>query len=161
MSTMANTTPVVTTVIKTATKEKTSKGADATPMVNILDFCEEHYEDILPVMDKIHLVVVLTNRTLLLTDTSFEAETAPTTSKNRMQKKYVKDLVEIHNIKQKDGETIEDFMERFKCLNEHVPRTMEEVMTATTAFIRGEAVAASKRKATHHGNHKTSPSDMF
>nr|GEX12641.1 reverse transcriptase domain-containing protein [Tanacetum cinerariifolium] len=30
------------------------------------------------------------------------------------QKKYVKDPVEIHNIKQKDGETIEDFMERFE-----------------------------------------------
>nr|GEW18134.1 reverse transcriptase domain-containing protein [Tanacetum cinerariifolium] len=30
------------------------------------------------------------------------------------QKKYVKDPVEIHNIKQKDGETIEDFMEHFK-----------------------------------------------
>ncbi|GJU25798.1 reverse transcriptase domain-containing protein [Tanacetum coccineum] len=28
------------------------------------------------------------------------------------QKKYVKDLVEIHNIKQKDWETIEEFMER-------------------------------------------------
>nr|GEY81228.1 reverse transcriptase domain-containing protein [Tanacetum cinerariifolium] len=70
------------------------------------------------------------------------------------QKKYVKDLVEIHNIKHKDGETIEDFMERFKVetwrmkgapeciqisgfmhrvnnpelrkrLNEHVPKTME------------------------------------
>ncbi|GJU68859.1 hypothetical protein Tco_1255118 [Tanacetum coccineum] len=30
------------------------------------------------------------------------------------QKKYVKDLVEIHNIKQRDGKTIEEFMERFK-----------------------------------------------
>nr|GEX40208.1 reverse transcriptase domain-containing protein [Tanacetum cinerariifolium] len=30
------------------------------------------------------------------------------------QKKYVKDPVEIHTIKQRDGETIEDFMERFK-----------------------------------------------
>nr|GEV54237.1 reverse transcriptase domain-containing protein [Tanacetum cinerariifolium] len=30
------------------------------------------------------------------------------------QKKYVNDPVEIHNIKQRDGETIEDFMERFK-----------------------------------------------
>nr|GEY93577.1 reverse transcriptase domain-containing protein [Tanacetum cinerariifolium] len=29
-------------------------------------------------------------------------------------KKYVKAPVEIHNIKQMDGETIEDFMERFK-----------------------------------------------
>ncbi|GJS06951.1 reverse transcriptase domain-containing protein [Tanacetum coccineum] len=30
------------------------------------------------------------------------------------QKKYVKDPVEIHNIKQRDGETIEEFIERFK-----------------------------------------------
>ncbi|GKC18218.1 reverse transcriptase domain-containing protein [Tanacetum coccineum] len=91
------------------------------------------------------------------------------------QKKYVKDPVEIHNIKHRDGETIEDFMERFKVetgrmkgapecmrisgfmhgvnnpeltkrLNEHVPKTMEEMITITTAFIRGEAVAASKKK---------------
>ncbi|GJS83582.1 reverse transcriptase domain-containing protein [Tanacetum coccineum] len=91
------------------------------------------------------------------------------------QKKYVKDPVEIHNIKQRDGETIEDFMERFKVetgrmkgapecmrisgfmhgvnnpeltkrLNEQVPKTMEEMMTVTTAFIRGEAAAASKKK---------------
>nr|GEX85466.1 reverse transcriptase domain-containing protein [Tanacetum cinerariifolium] len=91
------------------------------------------------------------------------------------QKKYVKDPVEIHNIKQKDGETIKDFMKRFKvetgcmkgapeckqisefmhgvnnleltkCLNEHVPKTMEEMMITTTAFIRGEAAAASKKK---------------
>nr|GFA93196.1 reverse transcriptase domain-containing protein [Tanacetum cinerariifolium] len=91
------------------------------------------------------------------------------------QKKYVKDPIEIHNIKQKDEETIEDFMERFKVetgrmkgapecmrisgfmhevnnpeltkhLNEHVPKTMEEMMITTTAFIRGEAVAASKKK---------------
>nr|GEU39407.1 reverse transcriptase domain-containing protein [Tanacetum cinerariifolium] len=91
------------------------------------------------------------------------------------QKKYVKDPVEIHNIKQRDGETIEDFMECFKIetgrmkgdpecmrisrfmhgvnnpeltkrLNEHVPKTMEEMMITTTAFIRGEAAAASKKK---------------
>nr|GEX20488.1 reverse transcriptase domain-containing protein [Tanacetum cinerariifolium] len=91
------------------------------------------------------------------------------------QKKYVKDPVEIHNIKQKDGETIEDFMERFKVetgrmkgalecmrvsrfmhgvnnpeltkrLNEHVPKTMEKMMITTDAFIRGEAIAASKKK---------------
>ncbi|GJS47045.1 hypothetical protein Tco_0597166 [Tanacetum coccineum] len=91
------------------------------------------------------------------------------------QKKYVKDPVEIHNIKQRDGETIEDFMERFKVetgrmkgapecmrisgfmhgvnnpeltkrLNEHVPKTMEEMMTINTAFIQGEAAASSKKK---------------
>ncbi|GJX52261.1 hypothetical protein Tco_0280630 [Tanacetum coccineum] len=54
MSAMANTTPIVTTVTKVANKEKTPKEADAALKVNILDFCEEHYEDILPViMDKI------------------------------------------------------------------------------------------------------------
>nr|GEU58639.1 hypothetical protein [Tanacetum cinerariifolium] len=91
------------------------------------------------------------------------------------QKKYVKDSMKIHNIKQKDGETIEDFMKRFKvetgrmkrapecmrisrfmhgvnnpeltkCLNEHVPKTLEEIMITTTAFIRGEAAAANKKK---------------
>ncbi|GJY43108.1 reverse transcriptase domain-containing protein [Tanacetum coccineum] len=91
------------------------------------------------------------------------------------QKKYVKDHVEIHNIKQRDGETIEEFMERFKVetgrmngapecmrifgfmhevnnpeltkrLNEHVPKTMEEMMITTTAFIQGEVAAAGKKK---------------
>nr|GEW58769.1 reverse transcriptase domain-containing protein [Tanacetum cinerariifolium] len=93
------------------------------------------------------------------------------------QKKYVKDPVEIHNIKKKDGETIKDFMKRFKVetrrmkgapkcmrisgfmhavnnpeltkrLNEHVLKTMEEMMITTTAFIRGEAAAASKKRFT-------------
>ncbi|GKA12851.1 hypothetical protein Tco_0692397 [Tanacetum coccineum] len=54
MSAMANITTIVTTITKPATKEKTPKDADATPRVNIQDFCEEHYEDILPtIMDKI------------------------------------------------------------------------------------------------------------
>nr|GEV50270.1 reverse transcriptase domain-containing protein [Tanacetum cinerariifolium] len=76
---------------------------------------------------------------------------------------------------QRDVETIEDFMGRFKeeigrmkgapeCmrisgfmhgvnnpeltkrLNEHIPKTMEEMMLTTTTFIRGEASAASKKK---------------
>nr|GFC88065.1 reverse transcriptase domain-containing protein [Tanacetum cinerariifolium] len=33
-----------------------------------------------------------------------------------------------------------------KRLNEHVPKTMKEMMITTTAFIRGEAAAASKKK---------------
>nr|GEW29597.1 reverse transcriptase domain-containing protein [Tanacetum cinerariifolium] len=54
MSIMANTTPIVTTVTKTANKEKTLKKADTALKANILDFCEEHYDDILSViMDKI------------------------------------------------------------------------------------------------------------
>ncbi|GJR01579.1 hypothetical protein Tco_0524563 [Tanacetum coccineum] len=91
------------------------------------------------------------------------------------QKKYIKDPVEIRNIKQIDGETIEDFIKQFKvetwrmkgapecmrisgfmhgvnnpeltkCLNEHVPKTMKEMMIVTTAFIRGETATASKKK---------------
>nr|GFC66065.1 reverse transcriptase domain-containing protein [Tanacetum cinerariifolium] len=54
------------------------------------------------------------------------------------QKKYVKDPLEIHNIKQKDGETIEDFMEWFK--------TIEEMMITATAFIRREAATADTKK---------------
>nr|GEX47450.1 reverse transcriptase domain-containing protein [Tanacetum cinerariifolium] len=50
MSAMANTTPLVTTVTKPATNPR---DADATPRVNIQEFCEEYYEDILPIiMDK-------------------------------------------------------------------------------------------------------------
>ncbi|GKB70350.1 reverse transcriptase domain-containing protein [Tanacetum coccineum] len=220
MSATANTTPIVTTVTKATNKEKTPKEADAAPRVNILDFCEEHYEDILPViMDNIRcdkyrnlserpkmrerlknndgnvfgrlgivlsVEVALTDGTLLA-EIVLEAETAPERIDGykdlkvaflayfMQQKKYVKDPMEIHNIKQRDGETIEDFMERFKVetgrmkgapecmrisgfmhgvnnpeltkrLNEHVPKTMEEMMTATTTFIRGEAAAASKKK---------------
>nr|GEY30873.1 reverse transcriptase domain-containing protein [Tanacetum cinerariifolium] len=101
------------------------------------------------------------------------------------RKRYVKDPVEIHNIKQRDRETIVDFMERFKIetgrmkgapecmrifgfmhgvnnpeltkrLNEHVPKTMEEMMITTTAFIRGEAAAASKKK----GHESWKPQDQ-
>nr|GFB52103.1 reverse transcriptase domain-containing protein [Tanacetum cinerariifolium] len=51
MSAMANTTLLVTTVTKPATNPR---DADATPRVNIQDFCEEYYEDILPIiMDKV------------------------------------------------------------------------------------------------------------
>nr|GEX08543.1 reverse transcriptase domain-containing protein [Tanacetum cinerariifolium] len=34
-----------------------------------------------------------------------------------------------------------------KRLNQHVPKTMEEMMITTTAFIRGEAAAANKKKS--------------
>ncbi|GKB84872.1 hypothetical protein Tco_0957144 [Tanacetum coccineum] len=51
MSAVANTTLIVTTVTKTTNKEKTQKERDK---VNIQDFCEEHYDDILHIiMDKV------------------------------------------------------------------------------------------------------------
>ncbi|GKE47804.1 hypothetical protein Tco_1479062 [Tanacetum coccineum] len=51
MSAVANTTPIVTTVTKIVNKEKTQKER---VKVNIQDFYEEHYDDILPIiMDKV------------------------------------------------------------------------------------------------------------
>nr|GEY07887.1 cytochrome P450 [Tanacetum cinerariifolium] len=51
MNVTANTTPLVTTVTKPTTNPS---DADTTPRVNIQEFCEEYYEDILPViMDKV------------------------------------------------------------------------------------------------------------
>nr|GFA57707.1 reverse transcriptase domain-containing protein [Tanacetum cinerariifolium] len=261
MSVIANTTPIVTTVTKPATNPR---DADATPRVNIQDFYEEYYEDILLIiMDKVRLDKAKIGRTSSkdhsrgisrphrldvsnedrpenrerlcgieeLYDTSHcsygtginheyryhdrdrsrhikrgrdiesplssVSKSDSSDGRNRKskskrnkptneddltmpwmckeQKKYVKDPVEIHNIKQKDGETIEDFMKRFKVdtermkgapecrrisgfmsgvhnskltklLNEHVPKTKEEMMVTTTAFIQGEAAAASKKK---------------
>nr|GEU31701.1 reverse transcriptase domain-containing protein [Tanacetum cinerariifolium] len=96
-------------------------------------------------------------------------------------------ILGVEDVPTKDGETIEDFMKRFKVetgrmkgapecmrisrfmhgmnnlelikrLNEHVPKTMEEMMITTTAFIQGEAAALLvKRKVTHPGRHRTNP----
>nr|GEX60262.1 reverse transcriptase domain-containing protein [Tanacetum cinerariifolium] len=46
------------------------------------------------------------------------------------QKKYIKDPVEIHNIKQQDGETIEDFIECFKIETGQygIPETLHPVL---------------------------------
>nr|GEV93468.1 reverse transcriptase domain-containing protein [Tanacetum cinerariifolium] len=264
MIAMENTTPLVTTVAKPATNPR---DADITPRVNIQEFCEEYYEDILPIiMDKDrerfrsigesyddsfshsyrdgnrsrHIKRRRDNEYPLsnmsrsdssdgkyqrsrskrhkstdeddLTRPCMCEEEDPFTPricnfessrKTRMPNNvktfdgtgdpedHVKifqaaaqverwamptwchmfnstliGAARIHNIKLKDGETIEDFMERFKVetgrmkgslecmrisgfmhgvnnaeltkrLNDHVPKTMEEMMITTTAFIRG------------------------
>ncbi|GJZ36317.1 reverse transcriptase domain-containing protein [Tanacetum coccineum] len=51
------------------------------------------------------------------------------------QKKYVKDPMEIHNIKQRDGETIEDFMERFKVETERMKGAPECIQIS--GFMHG------------------------
>ncbi|GJY54392.1 hypothetical protein Tco_0446056 [Tanacetum coccineum] len=108
------------------------------------------------------------------------------------QKKYIKDPVEIHHIKQKERELTEAFMERFKAesmhvngdlkcrrilgfmhgitnpdlikrLNDNIPKTVDEMMRATTTFLRGKVAVAnqSRKKAPptwrhHETNHKQS-----
>ncbi|GJT60593.1 reverse transcriptase domain-containing protein [Tanacetum coccineum] len=108
------------------------------------------------------------------------------------QKKYIKDPVEIHHIKQKERELTEAFMERFKAesmhvngdlkcrrilgfmhgitnpdlikrLNDNIPKTVDEMMRATTTFLRGKVAVTNKsrKKAPptwrhHETNHKQS-----
>nr|GEV13237.1 reverse transcriptase domain-containing protein [Tanacetum cinerariifolium] len=241
MSAMANTTPLVTTVTKPATNPI---DADATPRVNIQEFCEEYYEDILPIiMDKVRR----DRRKDVHTRLDFRkgprertredshhsshrrqsaldrlSETySPSTTKSRPRGTDSKDhprgrsrphrldtsnedcpkdrkrfrsvgesyddsfshsyhdgnrsrhmkrrrdnespLSSVSKSDSSDGRNrahkgapecmkISGFMhgvnnpELTKRLNEHVPKTMEERMITTTAFIRGEAVAARKRK---------------
>ncbi|GJX11770.1 reverse transcriptase domain-containing protein [Tanacetum coccineum] len=91
------------------------------------------------------------------------------------QKKYIKDPVEIHHIKQREGESIEAFMERFKVesmhvnrepecmrmygfmhgitnpdlikkLNDNIPKSVDEMMSVTTAFLRGEVATANQSR---------------
>ncbi|GJS58748.1 hypothetical protein Tco_0653532 [Tanacetum coccineum] len=98
------------------------------------------------------------------------------------QKKYIKDPVEIHYIKQREGESTEAFMERFKAesmhvsgapecmrisgfmqgitnpdlikkLNDNIPKSVDKMMNVTTAFLRGEVAAANQSKK------KVSPDD--
>nr|GEX09850.1 reverse transcriptase domain-containing protein [Tanacetum cinerariifolium] len=94
---------------------------------------------------------------------------------NLQQKKCIKDLVEIHNIKQRDGESTEDFMQIFKVesrhvkgapecmrisgftygitnpelikrLHDNIPKSVDEMMRATTAFLRGEVAASNQAR---------------
>ncbi|GJU54534.1 reverse transcriptase domain-containing protein [Tanacetum coccineum] len=91
------------------------------------------------------------------------------------QTKHIKDPVEIHHIKQRDGESTEDFMERYKaeildvegapecmkisgfmygithpelikCLYEKILRSMDEMYKVTTSFLQGEVAAFSHNR---------------
>ncbi|GKC28221.1 reverse transcriptase domain-containing protein [Tanacetum coccineum] len=64
------------------------------------------------------------------------------------QTKHIKDPVEIHHIKQRDGESTEDFMERYKAelikrLYEKILRSMDEMYKVTTSFLQWEVAAFS------------------
>ncbi|GJT02905.1 reverse transcriptase domain-containing protein [Tanacetum coccineum] len=83
------------------------------------------------------------------------------------QKKYIKDPIELHNIKQRDGESTKDFVRRYKLeskdvkgapecmrifgfvhgitnpelikrLHNKIPKTVDEMMRVTTSFLRGK-----------------------
>ncbi|GJT35050.1 reverse transcriptase domain-containing protein [Tanacetum coccineum] len=94
------------------------------------------------------------------------------------QKKCIKDPIEIHNIKQREGESTEDFVKRYKLesrdvkgapecmriygfvhgitnpelikrLHDKIPKTDDEMMRVTISFLWGEVAASNhKRKKT-------------
>ncbi|GKA69463.1 reverse transcriptase domain-containing protein [Tanacetum coccineum] len=86
------------------------------------------------------------------------------------QKKYIKDPIVLHNIKQRDGEFTKDFVRRYKLesrdvkgapecmrisgfmhgitnpelikrLRDKIPKMVDEIMRVTTSFLRGEVAA--------------------
>ncbi|GJW92400.1 reverse transcriptase domain-containing protein [Tanacetum coccineum] len=91
------------------------------------------------------------------------------------QKKCIKDPVEIHHIKQREGESAEYFVRRFKtesrdvkgapkvmrisgfmhgitnpelikCLHDKIPKSVDEMWKITTAFLRGEVAAGNQER---------------
>ncbi|GJX41247.1 hypothetical protein Tco_0256237 [Tanacetum coccineum] len=90
-------------------------------------------------------------------------------------KKCIKDPVKIHHIKQREGESTEDFMQRFEAESRHVkgapecmrisgfihgitnselikrfydniPKSVDEIMRVTTTFLRGEVAASNQAR---------------
>ncbi|GJR25272.1 reverse transcriptase domain-containing protein [Tanacetum coccineum] len=91
------------------------------------------------------------------------------------QNKYIKDLVEIYHIKQKEGESIKAFMKCFKAesrhvngslecmrisgfmhgitnldlikrLNDNILKSVDEIMSMTITFLSGEVAAANQSR---------------
>ncbi|GKB82045.1 reverse transcriptase domain-containing protein [Tanacetum coccineum] len=91
------------------------------------------------------------------------------------QKKCIKDPIEIYNIKQRDGESTEDFVRRYKLesrdvkgapecmrisrfmhgftnpelikhLHDKIPKTVDEMMKVTTSFLRGEVAGSNHER---------------
>ncbi|GJT33295.1 hypothetical protein Tco_0923714 [Tanacetum coccineum] len=91
------------------------------------------------------------------------------------QKKCIKDPVELHNNKQRDGESTEDFVRRYKLesrdvkgapecmrisgfvhritnsvlikrLHDKILKTVDEMMRVTTSFLRGEVAASNHER---------------
>nr|GEZ86529.1 reverse transcriptase domain-containing protein [Tanacetum cinerariifolium] len=115
--------------------------------------------------------LALKNHTLILSPTPIvikvvtnqKEETGPRHPARRGAIQAKKNTIETGRIKgAPECMRISGFMhginnpELTKRLNEHVPKTMEEMMIATTAFIRGEVAAASKKKG-HMGANRFTP----
>ncbi|GJT89997.1 reverse transcriptase domain-containing protein [Tanacetum coccineum] len=107
---------------------------------------------------------------------SYEDPRAAFRENYHQQTKHIKDPVEIHHIKQRDGESTVDFMKRYKeevldvkgapecmkisgflhgithpelikSLYAKIPRSMDEMYRVTTSFLQGEAFSHGQKKA--------------
>nr|GEU54827.1 reverse transcriptase domain-containing protein [Tanacetum cinerariifolium] len=137
------------------TKNSDKPASDAA----LREYCDKYYHQLLPIIaEKVHQEKV----------------------QQEKQKKCIKYPIEIHRIKQREGESTEDFVQRFKNESRHVKgapecmrisrfmheitnpalikrlhdnilKLVDEMMRVTTAFLRGEVVASN------HGRKKTQP----
>nr|GEU51696.1 reverse transcriptase domain-containing protein [Tanacetum cinerariifolium] len=102
-----------------------------------------------------------------------------------VRKKCIKDPLEIHNIKQRNGESTEEFVWRYKLedrdvkgapecmkisrfmngitnpelikqLHDKIPKSIDEIMSITTTFLRGGVAASNRERRSrfHPGNRK-------
>ncbi|GJT04607.1 reverse transcriptase domain-containing protein [Tanacetum coccineum] len=100
------------------------------------------------------------------------------------QKKCIKDPVEIHHIKQREGESTEYFVQRFKAesrhvkgapecmrisefmhgitnpelikrLHDNIPKSVDEMMRVTTTFLMGEVAASNQAEENTSGMEAT------
>ncbi|GJW21077.1 reverse transcriptase domain-containing protein [Tanacetum coccineum] len=62
---------------------------------------------------------------------------------NYLQQKKAQRLVEIHNIKQREGESTEEFVRRYKLECRDV---VDEMMRVTMEFLRGEVAASNRQR---------------
>ncbi|GJU52635.1 reverse transcriptase domain-containing protein [Tanacetum coccineum] len=61
------------------------------------------------------------------------------------QKKCIRDPIVLHNIKQRDGESTEDFIQRNK-FHEKIPKTVDEMMQVATSFLQGQEAASNQER---------------
>nr|GEY68168.1 reverse transcriptase domain-containing protein [Tanacetum cinerariifolium] len=95
------------------------------------------------------------------------------------QKKCIKDPVEIHHIKQREGESTKDFVQIFKAesrhvkgalkcirisrfmhritnpklikrLHDNISKSVDEIMRVTTTFLKGELAASNQVQKKHY-----------
>ncbi|GJZ57299.1 hypothetical protein Tco_0612793 [Tanacetum coccineum] len=101
------------------------------------------------------------------------------------RKKCTRDPIVLHNIKQRDGESTEDFIQRYKsesgnakgvpeCMrisefvhgitnlelikrfHEKIPKTIDEMMQVATYFLQGQEAASNQERKKVHSSHENS-----